>query len=821
MVQLVPDDWSDKLGRGLSVFPVGLDKLPAVDPDSGFRIRWQDIRITLRNLNAFLWPGSHAAIKCGRVSNNLECADFDNKEGGEAQRNLQRFKELLEDEVPGLYDRLYVETSKSGGFHLLWHCPEGVENNQLLAKRPATPRELSYNPQLKYVATIETRGEGGYIIVAPAPGYEVVQGVINSYPVITAHERSAVLGILKSLTQIVTSNELGTRPIDASADSKWRLRPGDDFNNRGLDMVVRLLQKAGWTEVAKGLWRRPGKTSGHSATLNYIPGVFFPFSSNAHPFVPGQPYDYFGVYAMLAHDGDFVAAASALLALGFGKGLPRIIKSQDAGQMVRDTWRAFAQARSSENEPQLYQGADGTLSLWRRNPDTWQPEIVSLSEASLRLVVQGNSYWCTTTKKKDDWIETPATPPSYVLQSLLEALDKPLPKLRRVVGVPVFVRSGSGAVRLLDRQGYDEDSGVYYAPSTDPIVVPDYPTQADIDQALSLLLNDLLVDFPFADEASRSHALALMLLPYVRGIINGPTPFHLVDAPVQGSGKGLCVQAALMPYVGQDLSFTTETESGDEWRKRLLSLARQGAEYIWLDNITQQMDWAACAAALTSQSIKERLLGSNEVPSVPLRVVWAGTSNNASIGEDMIRRIVYIRLNWTDKNVEDPAKLGPASFKHPNLLRWLSTHRAAIVQACLVLCKAGLQRKAPSPAHKNSFDEWSDVIGSILEGVGVKGFLANDSEISASADISVDTVYDLIQFIYESFGSKDFSAKDVVEALASNPMVLPTNIKSPAKYIGRLLSSARDRVIGGYILKLAKSARNTGHRWTVHKTVLA
>lgn len=818
---LATSDWSDKIGRGLSVFPVGIDKMPAVDPVTGFRVRWQDLKVTQRNLAHYTWPGAYAAVKCGRASNNLECADFDNKEGGEAARNLGRFQELLEDEIPGLYERLYIEQTKSGGFHLMWHCPEGVEGNQLLAKRPATPRELAKNPQLRYIATIETRGEGGYVVVAPASNYEVVQGSINSYPVLTAHERTAILDILRSLTQVVTPNELGTRSVDASADSRWRLRPGDDFNRRGRDIVVRLLIKAGWTEVQKGLWRRPGKLHGHSATLDYIPGVFFPFSSNAAPFIPGQPYDYFGVYAMLAHEGDFSAAASTLLSAGFGKGLPRILKTQDAGQMVRDTWRAFQQGWESENEPQIYRGLDGSLTLWRRNPDTWQPEIVSLGEGALRLVVQANSFWCTLKERKDEVMEVPSTPPAYVLQSLIESVDKPVPTLRRVVGVPVFVRDSTGSVRLHDRQGFDAVSGVYYAPSTDPIEVPEHPTQTDVDKALSVILDDLFVDFPFADDASKAHAVALLLLPYVRGIISGPTPFHLVDAPIQGSGKGLCVQAALGPYFGQDLAFTSETESSDEWRKRLLALARQGAEYIWLDNITQQMDWAACAAALTSQSVKERVLGSNDIPSVPLKVVWAGTANNAAIGDDMVRRIVYIRLNWTNKNVEDPSKLAPTQFKHPNLLKWVHTHRAAIVQACLVLCRAGLQRKAPTPAYKNSFDEWSEIIGSILEGVGVTGFLQNDAEIAASVDATVDTVFDLIHFIYETFGDRDFGAKDVVEALTLNPMVLPSTIKSPAKYIGRMLAQSRDKVIGGYVIRLAKSARNAGHRWHIRKTVLA
>jgi len=58
------------------------------------------------------------------------------------------------------------------------------------------------------------------------------------------------------------------------------------------------------------------------------------------------------------------------------------------------------------------------------------------------------------------------------------------------------------------------------------------------------LLDELLIDFPFADEASRANALALLLLPYVRPLIVGPTPLHLITAPTQGTGKDLLAQLA-------------------------------------------------------------------------------------------------------------------------------------------------------------------------------------------------------------------------------------------------------------------------------------
>ena len=64
-------------------------------------------------------------------------------------------------------------------------------------------------------------------------------------------------------------------------------------------------------------WRRPGKTSGWSATLKE--GVFYVFSSSAAPFEQNRAYSPFSVYALLEHNNDFAAAAAALRREGFGE----------------------------------------------------------------------------------------------------------------------------------------------------------------------------------------------------------------------------------------------------------------------------------------------------------------------------------------------------------------------------------------------------------------------------------------------------------------------------------------------------------------------
>lgn len=96
-------------------------------------------------------------------------------------------------------------------------------------------------------------------------------------------------------------------------------RPGDDYDDRG--DFPGLLRKHGWTSLGGGntRWRRPGKTHGVSATLNEVPGRFHVFSSSAAPLEAGKTYRPWHVFAILAHSGDFKAAAQALAAQGYGE----------------------------------------------------------------------------------------------------------------------------------------------------------------------------------------------------------------------------------------------------------------------------------------------------------------------------------------------------------------------------------------------------------------------------------------------------------------------------------------------------------------------
>lgn len=264
-------------------------------------------------------------IVCGAVSGNLEVIDFDL--GGVA---FDEWWTRVTESHPGLYEKLTIETTPSGGKHVIYRCEAAVSGNAKLAQRrheAEGPDEIEiggkrFQPRKDPsgawhvdVAMIETRGEGGVFLCAPSPGYEVVQGSLTALPLLTVDERDVLLGCAWAL------NELQVAPLDgpdrSRTDTKSELRPGDDFNARG--DVRETLLRHGWSLDRAGEnehWRRPGKSDAHSATLKG--GVFYCFSSNASPFEPNRAYSPFAVMTLLDHHGDFAAAARALSQQGFG-----------------------------------------------------------------------------------------------------------------------------------------------------------------------------------------------------------------------------------------------------------------------------------------------------------------------------------------------------------------------------------------------------------------------------------------------------------------------------------------------------------------------
>lgn len=277
------------------------------------------------------FTGGHpgVGVVTGAVSSNLEMLELEGRAmtvGLMAQmRELADASGLLE-----LLERVlagYAEFTPTGGFHLYYRVSGPIAGNTKLARRPATADELAENPVDKVKVLVETRGEGGFVVVAPSYGpthptgkpWVAVPGRTPAdIPTLTPDERDA-LHILAAAFDQMPDEEPVVEPR-RTATAPDVLRPGDDYNARAT--WTEILTPHGWTPVhtwgGVTYWRRPGKNEGVSATTGRGDRDNIYVFTTSTAFDSERPYTKFAAYTLLEHRGDYTEAARALRSLGYG-----------------------------------------------------------------------------------------------------------------------------------------------------------------------------------------------------------------------------------------------------------------------------------------------------------------------------------------------------------------------------------------------------------------------------------------------------------------------------------------------------------------------
>jgi hypothetical protein len=307
--------------EGISVVPVSVDGSKKPAPFTWRK--YQEERPTTQELIDWFGKGTQQGVGaiCGAVSGNLEMLELEGRAVA-AQIHIQA-KDMAENSGLGdLWQKIqdgYCEVTPSGGIHWLYRISDGqVPGNQKLARRPGENGGVD--------VLCETRGEGGFVILAPSAGschpsgepWKILSGSIQTIPTITMDEREALFSIFRCFDEMPKieniAQEVKSREVNLSL-------PGDDYNSKVT--WEQILTPLGWSKVyTKGeaiAWRRPGKNEGISATTNFNGKDNLYVFTTSTIFESEHSYSKFAAYATLEHNGDFKKAASALRSQGYGK----------------------------------------------------------------------------------------------------------------------------------------------------------------------------------------------------------------------------------------------------------------------------------------------------------------------------------------------------------------------------------------------------------------------------------------------------------------------------------------------------------------------
>jgi hypothetical protein len=469
---------------------------------------------------------------------------------------------------------------------------------------------------------------------------------------------------------------------------------------------------------------------------------------------------------------------------GSGGDIP--VLRADEGDLGRAVAQVWSVVMASNRTPWVFRFAG--QPTWVVPDDEGRPVATILNEERLRHMLARLARWVRENAKGE---LLPAPPPVATVKSVLATPDPALPVLTGIVNTPVFGRNGT----LITEPGYHPDARLLYVPAPGFSMpdIPKRPTEAEIAAARALICQDLFGDFPFTGEAERAHVVALLLLGFLRGMVDGPTPLHLIEKPTPGTGATLMVDAVATILTGTGASVMTEGRDDEEWRKRVTAKLRQIPSIILIDNLRAKLDSSAVAAALTAPFWEDRVLGASEMTRLPIRCLWIATGNNPEFSNEMARRLVRIRL---DANVEQPWQR--AGFRHPDLMVWIRANRARIVAACLTLCQAWIAEGKPRGTKTiGSYENWAQVIGGVLDIAGIPGFLGNLEDMMAASDSEGAGWSAFIAAWWDRFGTAPVGAADLFDIATfcdpAPPMSGGTE-RAQKTAFGISISRMRDRV---------------------------
>lgn len=724
-------------------------------------------------------PESNIGLATGEAS-GLVVVDLDGEEG------MRAWEQLLVGRDP---INTLTSVTGGGGRHLFFRRPGGVEIR---------------NSARKLGPGIDVRGDGGYVVVppsktegryrwlvrgvkpAPMPAWLAEMLTTKHEPPVrpvpprplprpgdgsTREERYAQ-GTLRDREQRLASTPEGQRNNRlfgfAKDCGRWigaGVLPRGDVEERLRNAA--LTAGLPGSEVEKTLYH--GIEEGMDEPPEPLPD-----DGQERPIPPGRP-------AMADDD-----------APTDNDGRPRFpCRDDDWNSTIPGAWDALAK----DNKPprvflyggqpyRLATGEDGAAIIEEVGAPSLACEFVR--------AIQFGRWGKDRETKTSIWRD--GSPRNDMLKAALAWPDKPLPRLKAIVRHPTFTRDRE----LLDRSGYHAGSGLL-VDLPDGLALPQIPEDpgfSDIYRARDLLTDELLPDFPFLEAADRAHAVALAVLPFVRELVPGPTPLHLVEAPSPGTGKSLLAQVLLTLATGREPAVISEVKDDDEIRKRLTAILLAAPEVVLLDNLSRPLAYPSLAAALTAARWTDRRLGvSAMVADLPIRQVWVATGNNVVLSGEIARRTVRIRL---DSKVDRPELR--EGWRHP-LPGWAVAHRADLIAAILVLVRGWLAAGCPAWTGKpiGSFEAWCATMGGILEVAGVDGFLANYRAAADAADVEGQALRAFVASWWERHRAAEVGVADLLPIaleIDGFPLGRSSTDRGQKISLGKRLQSIRDRVFG-------------------------
>lgn len=453
----------------------------------------------------------------------------------------------------------------------------------------------------------------------------------------------------------------------------------------------------------------------------------------------------------------------------------------------------------------------------RRAPGT--PTIAAAGRGHLIDCASRAAHWWKRDRRRKANVE--ARPDHEVVATYLERSAWELPPLTGIVTGPTLRPDGS----ILARPGYDAETGLYlFADGATYPEIPTAPTKVDAARALGDLL-DVFRDFPFVAACDRAATIAAVLTVVGRPAIAGCVPAYPVTATAPGTGKTLLVDAVSFIGTGSPASKIPQSDSDEETKKLMLSIALAGDRVVLWDNLHYPFGGAPIDLAITAGTVRDRVLGASEMRSAPWTATIFATGQNLAYKGDVTRRVIPIRL---DTQREHPERR--TGFARADLLGWVAAERGRLLAAAVTVLRAYIVAgQPPQPVRDlGSFGGWVRLVSAALVWLGQVDPAECQDSIESSDDEDRQQLAHLVAAWRAEFGG---AARTLAEAMAvehAGPLHDALNALDSrwdgrgapsAKRIGRALRRYARRVVDGRRLVSPGEDRTGVRLWQIEEVV--
>lgn len=715
--------------QSISAIPVKEDKRPACQSWSEWQTQPQTLEDAKRHSN-----GSSAgiAVITGIASGGLESIDFD---------QMEAYQEYL-DSTHGTPLEAIINKIRSGyeekspkGIHWLYRISDAGEH---------FPENEKWTFKDSKVA-IETRGQGGYIVIAPSLDgkYKLLSGSLDKITTITMSERNLLRKWAMQLCGMILYKDSffkAEKSQDLAIDewnqkTKWEeLLEPDGYEYLGIN-------KRGVHEWhLKGSENRVSAVSGAGISKKATRDTFTSFSTNSPSWIPlGKTLSKFDYVMFRDYQGDFKKAFQGILKnlgrpvknLALGKknqastttktedpqsDKPSLLITVDESQVTKDALEIlkedqFLYIKQGRIVSPMIQGKNPKGK--KKNKLEGKLSIIGVETAFIRarLMDQARLYKEVFSKKGEVTEEPSRCPewlPSAISATAINGEMNPIRTIEGILAGPVIDEDGT----LINNEGYSlvNGSGWYQAGRVDGLKLNADLSQKGCSDAAHRLLN-LLCDFQFLDpDLDPAKWLTCLLSQLCRQLYQN-CPLFIFSANVGGAGKTHLAKATGLICHGAECVDPEWPEAKekreDEMGKMNAGFAFAGVTLVNYDNVPDGLILASSVfeKQLTGGKIfhrenhKHTEIGGNNWIQFML------TGNNVRPNGFLADRSIIMTLQSTSAN---PRSIDTNKFTHGDFLQHIKKNRVTILQDALSIIAGYIRAGKPEQKGKNlgSFEEW-------------------------------------------------------------------------------------------------------------------